>query len=108
MVLAAFAAASLMTSQPAAAFDIWNRPDLRYHEFDPDKARELDQYYGYFYDPRGYYPYYNSGEWGPPYIKRSRGGPLPPYYAAWGSSKWRYNHVEWHRLHYGGHRRGNW
>jgi hypothetical protein len=104
MALAAIAAAALVASGPAGAFDL-DRPDLRYHEYQPDDA--LERYYYYSYEPRGYYPYYNSGEWGPRYIRRFKGA-LPPYYAAWGSTNRRYHHVEWHRQHYGGHRRGDW
>lgn len=63
--------------------------------------------YAYRYEPRGYYPYYNSGYWGPARVKRFRGH-LPKYYASWGAWKPGYRHVEWHRRHYGGHRRGNW
>lgn len=63
--------------------------------------------YEYRYEPRGYYPYYNSNYWGPPRIKRFRGH-VPPYYAAWGAPRRGYNHVEWHVRHYGGHRRGDW
>lgn len=107
MAVAAIAAVLCVSSQSASAFDALRRPDLRYHEFNPDKADALERYYHYYYDPRGYYPYYNSGEWGGPYINRFRGH-LPPYYASWGSTKRRYRHVEWHRRHYGGHRRGDW
>jgi hypothetical protein len=104
--LAAIAAAFVLAAQSASAFDL-DRPDLRPHRFDPEHAAALDRYYRYYYDPRGWYPYYNSGEWGRPRIKRFR-GTLPPYYGAWGATRWRYHHVEWHRKHYGGHRRGDW
>ena len=107
MAVAALAAALCVSSQSASAFDALRRPDLRYHEFDPDRADALERYYHYYYDPRGYYPYYNSGEWGARSINRFRGN-LPPYYASGGSTNRRYRHVEWHRRHYGGHRRGDW
>jgi hypothetical protein len=107
MAVAAMAAGFCTVGQSAFAFDALHRPDLRYHEFDPYKAEQLDSYYHYYYDPRGWYPYYNSGEWGRPVINRFR-GELPPYYASWGANKRRYRHVEWHRRHYGGHRRGDW
>ncbi|MBA2127413.1 hypothetical protein DLM45_14455 [Hyphomicrobium methylovorum] len=107
IALAATAAALLSVSQPVSAFDALHRPDLRYRQFDPDKAADLERYYGYYYSPRGWYPYYNSGEWGPRQVRRYRGH-LPPYYASWGSPKRNYRHVEWHRRHYGGHRRGDW
>lgn len=104
LAFAAIAAAALAIGRPASAFDL-NRPDLRYHEYHRNDA--LERYYSYYYSPRGYYPYYNSGEWGRPIIRRSR-IQLPPYYAAWGAPNRRYYHVEWHRRHYGGHRRGDW
>ncbi len=104
MALVAIAAAAAVSSTPASAW-WWDSPDLRRHEYQPNDA--LEQYYSYYYDPRGYYPYYNSGEWGGPIISRYK-GPLPPYYEAWGSTNRRYYHVQWHRRHYGGHRRGDW
>jgi hypothetical protein len=76
----------------------YNHVYLRHGATDP---------YAYSYSPRGYYPYYNSGYWRP--AKRVRHNlHLPPYYAAWGSTKRGYHHVEWHRRHHGGHRRGEW
>jgi hypothetical protein len=105
MAFAAFAAAAVAVGSPASAFDLWNKPDLREREYRRDDA--LEQYYSYYYSPRGYYPYYNSGEWGGRIIDRYK-GPLPPYYGAWGAPNRRYYHVEWHRRHYGGHRRGDW
>lgn len=104
MALAVLAAASLAPSGGASAFGL-DSPDLRYRSYRPNEA--LEQYYSYYYDPRGWYPYYNSGEWGPPIVRRYK-GPLPPYYASWGAPNRRYYHVEWHRRHYGGHRRGDW
>ncbi|MBY0560438.1 hypothetical protein [Hyphomicrobium sp.] len=102
--LAALVAASAVPSGEVAAWGL-DRPDLRPRVYRPDPA--LENYYSYYYDPRGYYPYYNSGEWGRPIISRYK-GPLPPYYASWGAPNRRYYHVEWHRRHYGGHRRGDW
>jgi len=104
IALCAVAAAAFSPSEAANAFGL-DEPDLRYHEFHRNDA--LEDYYSYFYDPRGYYPYYNSGEWGRPIIRRYK-GPLPPYYEAWGMNNSRYHHVEWHRQHYGGHWRGDW
>ncbi|MGQ0456753.1 MAG: hypothetical protein ACT4OU_06805 [Hyphomicrobium sp.] len=76
--------------QSAAAFG-WHDPDR----------------YNYSYEPRGYYPYYNSGYWGPPRVKRYQ-GELPPYFSSWGAPDQNYSHVEWHERNYGGHRRGHW
>jgi hypothetical protein len=117
IAMAAISAAFVTISQSASAFD-WDRPDLRpgfgwTHEdghwayLSRHPHGYLEDRYAYFYDPRGYYPYYNSGQWGPPRIHRSQ-LTLPPYYASWGSWKKRYYHVAWHRQHYGGHRRGDW
>ncbi len=105
MTLTAIAAAALTVAGSASAFDLLNRPDLRDREYHRNDA--LEQYYSYHYSPRGYYPYYNSGEWGGRIIRRSKLR-LPPYYGAWGAPDRRYYHVEWHRRHYGGHRRGDW
>jgi hypothetical protein len=49
--------------------------------------------YAYRYEPRGYYPYYNSGYWVPAWVLRKRYAcckpvlVLPPYYEAWGYPK---------------------
>ena len=64
--------------------------------------------YAYRTEPRGYYPYYNSNYWRPAHTVRRNRHHLPPYYAAWGAPKRGYRHVEWHRRHHGGHRRGDW
>lgn len=94
----------MATPDKASAFG-WDRPDQRpYYGYSGGRPDP----YAYRYVPRGYYPYYNSTYWGSPRIKRRRAGALPPYYKAWGSPKRRYYHVEWHRRHYGGHRRGDW
>lgn len=107
--------------QSASAF-FWDRPDnpagwgrlrtVRHWVYRPNYnhvylTHPVTDPYAYRYSPRGYYPYYNSGYWGPATVKRYS-GPLPPYYAAWGANKSRYHHVEWHNRHYGGHRRGDW
>jgi hypothetical protein len=102
--LFAFGVIAVAVTSPALAFDL-RSPDLRYRPYHRNDA--LERYYSYYYSPRGYYPYYNSGEWGRRTVRRFR-GPLPPYYASWGAPNKRYYHVEWHRRHYGGHRRGDW
>ncbi|MCB1485634.1 MAG: hypothetical protein KDJ17_12155 [Hyphomicrobiaceae bacterium] len=117
----AAATVSFAAASPAAAFH-FDRPDQpagwdrsrtvrhwvyypRYHHV--YLRDSVSDPYAYRYVPRGYYPYYNSGYWRRPYIDRAHFR-LPKYYRAWGSSKRGYHHVEWHRRHYGGHRRGNW
>lgn len=66
--------------------------------------------YAYRYEPRGYYPHYNSNYWVPakcyrgcrPHLR------LPPYYKAWGATKRGYRHREWHARNHGRIRRGHW
>ncbi len=65
--------------------------------------------YAYRYEPRGYYPYYNSRYWKPPqYIRRPRHYRQPPYYKAWGYPKRGYRHREWHHRNHGRIRRHHW
>lgn len=40
--------------------------------------------YAYQYEPRGYYPYYNSGYWRPNCLQCAPRYQHPPYWAAWG------------------------
>jgi hypothetical protein len=66
--------------------------------------------YDYRYEPRGYYPYYNSGYWVPRSVYRREAYPyrLPTYYQAWGYPKSGYKHYEWHQRHHGGHWHHHW
>ena len=66
--------------------------------------------YAYYYHPRGYYPYYNSGYWRPLHTwrKPNRDFVIPPYYQAWGYPKRCYKHRAWHLYHHGGHRHHHW
>jgi hypothetical protein len=67
--------------------------------------------YAYRYEPRGYYPYYNSGYWKPAHVLRARGRRHyvhPPYYAAWGYPDRHYHHRAWHAYHHGRIRHGHW
>lgn len=66
--------------------------------------------YNYRYEPRGYYPYYNSGYWVPAcqYCRPRYNFKLPKYYKAWGSTKRNYHHYDWHNRHHGGHRHHQW
>ena len=112
----------LVSAEPAAAFH-WDRPDqpagwdrmrtIRHWVYRPHYNHvylthfETDPY-AYRYVPRGYYPYYNSMYWRPAGSIHRAKSRLPPYYQSWGAPKRGYHHVEWHRRHYGGHRRGNW
>lgn len=67
--------------------------------------------YAYRYEPRGYYPYYNSGYWRPAHEMRARGHYIPEqpaYYAAWGYPDRAYSHHRWHARHHGRHRHHHW
>lgn len=66
--------------------------------------------YAYRYEPRGYYPYYNSALWKPRKCVPLRRAHFkhPTYYKAWGATKKRYHHVDWHVKHHGGHPRWDW
>lgn len=69
--------------------------------------------YAYRYEPRGYYPYYNSGYWRPAAEMRQRRAtryqyaPVP-YYPAWGYPQRGYQHRDWHARHNGRIRRHHW
>ncbi|MGL4397366.1 MAG: hypothetical protein ACRCS9_12555 [Hyphomicrobium sp.] len=108
--------------QPAASFH-WDRPDqprtwghvktVRHWVYTPRYrhvylSHAATDRYAYRYEPRGYYPYYNSNYWRPAHRVRRAHHHLPPYYQAWGSPRRHYRHVEWHYRRYGGHRRGHW
>ncbi len=70
--------------------------------------------YAYHYEPRGYYPYYNSGYWRSAHEMRVRRAhmyrdtPDVPYYQAWGANRRGYHHRRWHCKHHGGHHVGHW
>ncbi|MEO1281407.1 MAG: hypothetical protein AAFV69_06700 [Pseudomonadota bacterium] len=66
--------------------------------------------YAYRYEPRGYYPYYNSGYWRPRHTVKKRHGHYKqaPYYQAWGDNRKHYKHRKWHKEHHGRHRLGHW
>ena len=61
--------------------------------------------YAYSYEPRGYYPYYNSDYWRPAAELRYRRAcckpvlVLPPYYQAWGYPKPYSMHRAWYVRH---------
>jgi hypothetical protein len=67
--------------------------------------------YTYRYEPRGYYPYYNSGYWRSAAEARARRNydqVLPPYYQAWGYPNRYYHHRAWHARHHGHTRHHHW
>jgi hypothetical protein len=73
--------------------------------------------YAWSYSPRGYYPYYNSGYWGPASYMKWRNRvhlnvwitqpPYYRYYKAWGYPR-PWNNREWHREHDGFTHRWHW
>jgi hypothetical protein len=65
--------------------------------------------YTYRYEPRGYYPYYNSRYWRPAHlVLRERAIGLPPYYRAWGYPKRAYSHRVWHYRYHRRHHISHW
>jgi hypothetical protein len=71
----------------------------------------------YFYRPsaRGYYPYYNSGQWRSARemrwkrrLAREDRFEYPQYNPVWGHPLDGYDHRAWHRRHHGRHRLGHW
>lgn len=97
--LAALVAVALLSPRPATAFVRCER----------DTVTGADPC-AYHYEPRGYYPYYNSGYWVPARVyKRPRYAyKLPRYYKAWGYPKYHYDNVEWHHRKYGYIRHEHW
>ncbi len=66
--------------------------------------------YAYRYQPRGYYPSYNSAYWQPAYKVRSRkryGYAQPAYYQAWGYPVDGYRHTSWRAAYYSRHHWGH-
>ena len=69
--------------------------------------------YAYRYEPRGYYPYYNSGYWRPYEEMRWRRAhryinhPVP-YFQAWGHPARNYRHRAWQARNNGQVRRHHW
>ena len=125
LAIAAAAAALVLSSpQPASAFDR-DRPDtpsgwvgvrhIRHWVYYP----RYQHYYlshgqtdpfAYDYEPRGYYPAYNTGYWKPrSQVALHRAHYTAPHYnKAWGANKTHWDQVKWHTEHHGGHPRGDW
>ncbi len=104
LVLCALVAGlAVMMPQPSEAGGLFRERhyDHRYDGYvDP---------YEYRYEPRGYYPYYNSGYWVPRrWVRKRRYLRRPPYYKAWGDNRRYYRHRKWHRRNDGRIRRGYW
>jgi hypothetical protein len=126
-IVVALAVPFLFTSGPAAA-DGWHHrrapagygtvQTVRHWGYYP-RYRHVTSFhyvtdpYLYRYEPRGYYPYYNSGYWRPAAEVRAKRAlqyrlVQPPYYAAWGYPVPTYHHRAWHAVHHGYIRRGHW
>lgn len=119
---ALIAAVGLIGPTPARAGGDWRAPDGYFQEPIVDerverveRPRYRGDYiyvdpYRYYYRPRAYYPYYDSGYWKPAYEmrKRRRVHHVPPtYYSSWGYP--RYGHTPRHRRDRGwGHDRRRW
>lgn len=119
LALAALLAFGAVPMQPAAAdgmkdgrkASMVRKGAHHYHkyEFEPDP-------YIYRYEPRGYYPYYNSSYWSPARVVRERNHMRyyheidirPPYFTAWGHPRKDYHHRQWHDEHHGRIRRHHW
>ncbi|MBX9925553.1 MAG: hypothetical protein K2Y05_04285 [Hyphomicrobiaceae bacterium] len=123
-VIAAMIAAILVGALPASATDFkcadvphgWAHERLvhhwvyypRYHHV--YHANSATDPYAYKTEPRGYYPYYNSGYWKArrEVAKNRAHFKHPVYYKAWGANRKHYRHHKWHAEHHGRHKLGHW
>jgi hypothetical protein len=124
MAIAA-AAVALVVMSPGSASAFGDRPDVpagwvgdravrhwvyypRYRNYYLTNA--ATDPFAYEYEPRGYYPYYNSGYWKPrAEVPRNRAHFIAPkYYQAWGANKKHWDQAKWHAEHHGDHRRSDW
>lgn len=109
-----FTAMAIAAPPSAEAGGLWRDRGERVVTHRVYRPRYRDVYidedpYAYRYEPRGYYPYYNSGYWVPTYVIRKRRYlRRPPYYKAWGENRRGYKHRDWHDRHHGRIRRGHW
>ncbi len=125
-LIAAFAALGLASQQPAEAtcrygcapagwgtvrtVQHWGYYPRYNHVY---SVHAVTDPYAYRYEPRGYYPYYNSGYWRSAREMRIRRAyryetVQVPYYQAWGHPDRYYNHRAWHARHHGRIRLGHW
>lgn len=94
-------ALAMLSPLSATAGDLWSR-----HGHHGDRVVDP---YGYHYEQRGYYPYYNSGYWKPRHevaLKRAR-FVAPKYFPAWGANRKHWNQAKWHADHHSDDRRGH-
>ncbi|MEO1708662.1 MAG: hypothetical protein AAFR70_00175 [Pseudomonadota bacterium] len=89
------------------------RPRYRFVRTNRTRRFRMHSYadpHRYRYEPRGYYPYYNSGYWkSRRHVYRPRYKfHHPRYRSAWGKHKRRYHHRSWHNRNHGRHRFWHW
>ncbi len=123
VALAALLTCGMVAAQPAEAGGRYDRgysyypayqpvyykkayPRKRYHAKRPVVAAYIvTDPYAYRYEPRGYYPYYDSGYWRPQCSTRNSCVPTafqPPYWKAWGYEKRRrWNNRAFHSVYHG-------
>jgi hypothetical protein len=115
IVAALFAVALTSTTAAEAG---WRRSS-HYYDGAPRFYRVYDGYpydpYRYRYEPRGWYPYYNSGYWRPARELRYRRAccrpayyALPPYYQSWGYPRAVYVQKGWRDRRYARRYHRNW
>lgn len=88
----------------------------RAEAFGCEHAHRHDHYdcYAYYPSDRGWYPYYNSGQWRSAREMRWRRRvgrvyyQYPQFNPAWGHPVRGYRHRAWHNRHHGGHHIGHW
>lgn len=95
LVMASLLAAGVLAAPSAQAFD-------RYDHV-PRMGSYADRY-RYEYEPRGYYPFYNSGYWVPTRTLKNTTRyhfRLPKYYPSWGGPRKYWDNNAWHAAHDG-------
>lgn len=120
----AVAALALASPEPAHAFER-DRPDMPSGWVGVRDVRHWVYYpryrhyyltngqadpFGYHYQPRGYYPYYNSGYWKPASqvpLKRAHYA-RPKHHKAWGANRQQWDNAKWHAEHSGRIEHGHW
>lgn len=106
--MAAIAAFGLIAAEPSQAdgYRAWKQYEPAYR---PAPSRKVvagyfvTDPYAYRYEPRGYYPYYDSGYWRPYCGSKLNCVPAPyqpPYWKAWGYPKPWLNR-SFHRVYHG-------
>lgn len=117
--IAAIVAFGLIAPPPATAGDsgyrAWDGRNDYAPAYHPTRKRTVSGYYvtdpyAYRYEPRGYYPYYDSGYWRPNCGNKINCVPVAyqsPYWKAWGYPK-PWPHYSFHRVYHGRIRPWHW